>query len=43
VPHEDKQYRVIEGANHYFSGQREHLQAAADVIQAWMNGHRFGD
>jgi alpha-beta hydrolase superfamily lysophospholipase len=43
VPHEDKQYRVIEGANHYFSGQREHLQVAAEVIQTWMTGHGFGD
>jgi alpha-beta hydrolase superfamily lysophospholipase len=43
VPHEDKEYRVIEGANHYFSGQREHLQAAAGVIQTWMTGHGFGD
>jgi pimeloyl-ACP methyl ester carboxylesterase len=42
VPHEDKEYRVIEGANHYFSGQREHLQAAAGVIQTWMTGHGFG-
>jgi alpha-beta hydrolase superfamily lysophospholipase len=43
VPHEDKEYRVIDGANHYFSGQREHLQAAAGVIQTWMTGHGFGD
>jgi pimeloyl-ACP methyl ester carboxylesterase len=42
VPHQDKEYRVIEGANHYFSGQREHLQAAAGVIQTWMTGHGFG-
>jgi pimeloyl-ACP methyl ester carboxylesterase len=42
LPHEDKEYRVIEGANHYFSGQREHLQAAAGVIQTWMTGHGFG-
>jgi pimeloyl-ACP methyl ester carboxylesterase len=42
LPHEDKQYRVIEGANHYFSGQREHLQAAADAIAAWMTAHAFG-
>jgi pimeloyl-ACP methyl ester carboxylesterase len=39
--HEDKQYSVIEGANHYYSGQREHLQAATDVIQAWMTRHAF--
>jgi alpha-beta hydrolase superfamily lysophospholipase len=41
LPHEDKQYQVIEGANHYYSGQREHLQAAGDVIQAWITAHGF--
>lgn len=41
LPHQDKQYSVIEGANHYYSGQREHLQAATDVIQGWMTAHAF--
>jgi dienelactone hydrolase len=43
VPHQNKQYSVIEGANHYFSGQREHLQAATDTVQSWMTDYGFAD
>ena len=42
VPHEDKTYKVIDGANHYYSGQREHLQSATDTIAEWLDGHGIG-
>jgi pimeloyl-ACP methyl ester carboxylesterase len=41
IPHEDKQMTLIEGANHYYSGQREHLQSALDHIGSWIHAHHF--
>lgn len=34
--HDDKELSVIEGANHYYSGQKEHLSAAIAHVSSWM-------
>ncbi len=36
VPHDDKEFVVVEGANHYYSQQREHLDTALDVVSTWI-------
>ncbi len=41
LPGTNKQLSVIEGANHYFSGQKKHLTAALDHIEGWMFQHGF--
>lgn len=38
---EDKEFVVVEGANHYFSGQREHLDTAIDHVRRWVEAHGF--
>ena len=42
VPHDDKEFTVVEGANHYYSGQREHLETALGHVSRWVREHRFG-
>ncbi|GAA1518648.1 alpha/beta hydrolase [Nocardioides humi] len=42
LPTAEKQYSVIEGANHYYSGQKKHLQSAIDHIDGWMVQNGFG-
>lgn len=32
----DKTYKVIEGANHYYSGQPDHLAAAVSICVDWL-------
>ncbi|MGW1546872.1 hypothetical protein [Streptomyces sp. NPDC002346] len=41
ITHENKQLSVIEGANHYYSGQKEHLQSAVDHIGGWLTQNGF--
>jgi dienelactone hydrolase len=38
---EDKTKMVIEGANHYYSGQKSHLRAAIDEIATWLGARGF--
>ena len=42
IGHEKKQLSVIEGANHYYSGQKEHLRSAVDHIDGWLTQNGFG-
>lgn len=37
----DKTMRVIEGANHYFVGQPDHLAAAATIVSDWISRRGF--
>jgi pimeloyl-ACP methyl ester carboxylesterase len=39
VPHDDKEFTVVEGANHYYSGQREHLYTALNHVARWVREH----
>ncbi|MFF3896318.1 hypothetical protein ACFYY3_24655 [Streptomyces sp. NPDC001812] len=41
IAHENKQLSVIEGANHYYSGQKEHLQSAVDHVDGWLTQNGF--
>jgi dienelactone hydrolase len=43
--HDDKELRVIAGANHYFSGddQRSHLAIASSLVTDWSQSHGFID
>jgi pimeloyl-ACP methyl ester carboxylesterase len=43
VPHDDKEFTVVEGANHYYSGQREHLDTALDHVTRWIHEHKLVD
>jgi fermentation-respiration switch protein FrsA (DUF1100 family) len=43
VPHQDKEFTVVEGANHYYSGQREHLDTALDHVTRWIHEHQLVD
>jgi pimeloyl-ACP methyl ester carboxylesterase len=43
VPHDDKEFTVVEGANHYYSGQREHLHTALGHVSRWIHEHKFAD
>jgi alpha-beta hydrolase superfamily lysophospholipase len=43
VPHDDKEFTVVEGANHYYSGQRDHLDTALAHVGRWIGEHKFGD
>jgi dienelactone hydrolase len=43
VPHEDKEFTVVQGANHYYSGQREHLDTALGHVSRWIHEHSFAD
>lgn len=43
LPHQNKELIVVEGANHYYSGQKEHLQSAIDHIDNWMVRNGFDD
>jgi len=44
VPHADKEFRVISGANHYYSGpdQRPKLAEATETVVGWMADHGLG-
>jgi fermentation-respiration switch protein FrsA (DUF1100 family) len=39
VPHGDKEFIVVDGANHYYSGQREHMDAALGHVARWAGEH----
>jgi pimeloyl-ACP methyl ester carboxylesterase len=41
VPHNDKEFTVVHGANHYYSGQREHLESALGHVARWVRAHDF--
>lgn len=41
VPHDDKEFTVVEGANHYYSGQREHLDTALGHVVRWVQEHQM--
>jgi dienelactone hydrolase len=41
VPHDDKEFTVVEGANHYYSGQREHLDSALGHVARWVHEHKL--
>ncbi|GAA4752703.1 alpha/beta fold hydrolase [Nocardioides endophyticus] len=41
LPGQNKQLTVVEGANHYYSGQKKHLQAAIDHIDGWLVQNGF--
>ncbi|MFF2115505.1 alpha/beta hydrolase [Rhodococcus koreensis] len=41
LPGDSKQLTVVEGANHYYSGQKEHLQSALGHLGRWMNENGF--
>jgi pimeloyl-ACP methyl ester carboxylesterase len=43
VPHDDKEFTVVDGANHYYSGQREHLDTALNHVARWVRAHDFAD
>jgi alpha-beta hydrolase superfamily lysophospholipase len=43
VPHDDKEFTVVEGANHYYSGQREHLERALGHVARWIHEHKLAD
>ncbi len=36
IPHDDKEMREIDGATHYYIGQREQLATAVGLIQQWV-------
>lgn len=38
---QNKQLTVVEGANHYYSGQKKHLQSAIDHIDGWLVQNGF--
>jgi len=43
IPHEDKEFHEVTGANHYYSGpgQRAHLAEAITTMTTWADGHGF--
>lgn len=43
IPHDDKEFTVVEGANHYYSGQRGHLDTALDHVARWVREHGFAE
>ena len=43
VPHDDKEFTVVQGANHYYSGQREHLDTALGHVTRWIHEHKLAD
>lgn len=43
VPHDDKEFTIVQGANHYYSGQREHLDTALGHVARWVREHGFAD
>lgn len=40
IPHDDKEFAIVEGANHYYSGQREHLDSALNQVARWVREHQ---
>ena len=43
VPHDDKERKVIEGANHYYFGQPDKAAEAVAACGDWMRRHGFLD
>ena len=43
ISHEDKALHEIDGASHYYIGQREQLAEAVGVCDAWLLAHGFGE
>jgi alpha-beta hydrolase superfamily lysophospholipase len=41
VPHGDKQFREIAGANHYYQGQPELGRQSVETVKAWLEAHDF--
>jgi pimeloyl-ACP methyl ester carboxylesterase len=41
LPGKNKQLTVVEGANHYYSGQKEHLESAIGYIDEWLGQNGF--
>jgi alpha-beta hydrolase superfamily lysophospholipase len=43
VTHSDKQFNVVQGADHYYSGpgRRKHLDMTVDLIKSWTADHEF--
>ncbi|CNE43035.1 alpha/beta hydrolase fold protein [Mycobacterium tuberculosis] len=41
LPPGNKQLNVVEGANHYYSGQKKHLRTAIAHIDGWLVQHGF--
>lgn len=42
VPHDNKKFMIVKGANHYYSGQRDHLVTALQYVSDWV-GETFPD
>jgi pimeloyl-ACP methyl ester carboxylesterase len=42
ISHADKRIEEIEGANHYYTGQKAHLMQSVNVIANWLREHAFG-
>lgn len=41
VASQDRTMHVVEGANHYFVGQPDHLAIAADMVSGWLRDRNF--
>lgn len=41
ITHDNKQLNWIEGANHYYFGQRDKANEAAVLCREWLQGHGF--
>jgi alpha-beta hydrolase superfamily lysophospholipase len=41
VGHDDKEFYRVRGANHYYSGQKEHLADALACVDGWLAGHNL--
>ena len=39
IPHDDKEIHEIEGASHYYMGQREELSRCVELYSAWLRAH----
>jgi fermentation-respiration switch protein FrsA (DUF1100 family) len=40
IPHAEKERHRVVGANHYYSGQRSHLDEAVRCVVEWIGRHR---
>jgi alpha-beta hydrolase superfamily lysophospholipase len=42
VASRDKTFLVVDGANHYFVNQPDHLARAASLVDDWLKARGFG-
>ncbi|MCS5598480.1 MAG: lysophospholipase, partial [Rhodospirillales bacterium] len=41
IGHENKKQHIVKGANHYYFGQKSHLDEATQVCSRWMQDNSF--